>query len=108
MEVLVAAVLLAIGVGGSLNALLAASQLRSRASVRESVAQTLESRLGWFAAGACGFTGDTVVRSAAGEQVAESWRVWRDSAGVHLEGRVLRGSGAHVVRRSLAVSRRCP
>lgn len=117
MEVVVAAVLLAIGVGGSLNALLVASQLRSLASVRDVVAEVLASRLGWFAASACGVTGDAgdagdpgdpSDRLVAGVPVSESWRVWRDSEGVHLEARVLGGHGPHLVRRSLAVNRVCP
>ncbi len=111
MEVVVAAVLLAIGVGGSLNALLVASQLRSLASVRDVVAEVLASRLGWFAASACGVTsdaGDPSDRLVAGVPVSESWRVWRDSEGVHLEARVLGGHGPHLVRRSLAVNRVCP
>ena len=108
VEVLVAAVLLTVGVGGSLNALLAAAALRSRASVRESVAQVLESRVAWFAASACGFTGDTVVRSATGALISETWFVRRDSTAVRLVGRVLAGTGSHAVRRVLEVSRRCP
>lgn len=108
VEVLVAAVLLTVGVGGSLNALVAAAALRSRAAVRESVAQALESRLAWFAASACGFTSDTVVRSAPGVLIAETWLVRRDSLAVRLEGRVLAGSGLHTVRRVLDVRRRCP
>lgn len=108
MEVLVAAVLMTVGVAGSLSALLAAAQLRSRASVLEAVAQSLDSRLGWFAADACAFTGDTVMRSSSGVRLVESWRVQRDSAGARLEGRVVGGGGPHTVARTLAVSRRCP
>lgn len=108
VEVLVAALLLTIGVAGSLSALLASARLRTRASVRESVAQTLESRLGWFAARACAFTADTLVRSASDARVEESWRVVRDSTGARLEGRAIGGAGPHAVRRSLSVSRRCP
>lgn len=108
MEVLVACVLLAVGIAGSLGALLAAAQLRSRASVREAVAQSLESRLAWFAADGCGFTGDTVRRSTVGVPLVETWRVRRDSTGVRLEGRVVGGGGPHTVARTLTVSRRCP
>ena len=108
MEVLVAAVLLAVGVAGSLSALLAAAQLRSRASVREAVALSLETRLSWFAADACTFTGDTVLRSTSGTRLVESWRVQRDSTGARLEGRVVGGGGPHTVARTLVVSRRCP
>lgn len=103
-----ATLLLTVGVAGSLSALLASARLRTRASVRESVAQALESRLGWFSARACAFTGDTLVRSATEARVEESWRVVRDSAGARLEGRVIGGAGPHEVRRSLSVSRRCP
>lgn len=108
MEVLVAAVLLTVGLAGSLGALLAAAQLRTRASVREAVAQSLESRLGWFAADACRFTGDTVLRSTVGVSLVETWRVRGDSTGVRLEGRVVGGGGPHTVARSLTVLRRCP
>lgn len=108
VEVLVAALLLAIGVAGSLSALLASAQLRARASAREAVAQALDARLGWFAARACGFAGDTVVRSAPAARVEESWRVHRDSTVARLEGRAIGGSGPHAFRRALRVVRSCP
>ena len=108
VEVMVAALLLAVGVAGSLSALLAAAQLRSRASVREAVALSLETRLSWFAANACAFTGDTVLRSSSGTRLVESWRVLRDSAGARLEGRVVGGGGPLTLARTLVVSRRCP
>lgn len=108
VEVLVAAVLLTVGVAGSLSALLAAAQLRSRASVRENVAQALESRLGWFAATGCALASDTIIRPDSTARVRESWRVSRDSSGARLDGRAMSGAGPHAVRRSLSVSRRCP
>ena len=61
-----AAVLLAIGVGGALGALLAAAQLRTRASAREAVAATVEARVAWFGAAACGVAADSVVGSSMG------------------------------------------
>ena len=108
MEVLVSCVLLTVGVAGSLGALLSAARLRSRAAVREAVAQSLESRLDWFVADGCGFTGDTARRSTVGVPLVEAWGVRRDSTGVRLEGRVVGGGGPNTVARTLTVSRRCP
>lgn len=108
VEVLVAALLLTVGMAASLSALLAAAQLRARASSREAVAQALDSRLGWFTARACLLTGDTVVRSIPGARVEESWRVRRGPEGAQLEGRAIGGAGPHAFRRDLVVDRRCP
>lgn len=106
-EVLVAAVLLAIGVGGALGALLAAAQLRTRASAREAVAATVEARVAWFGAAACGVAADSVVRVDGRWAVEETWRVTRAGAVVRLEGRATASHGAHRARRALVMERRC-
>lgn len=107
-EVLVAAVLLAIGVGGSLGSLLVAAQLRTRADAREAVAQAVEDRLSWFAASACTVASDTLVGASGGASVDERWRVTRVGSVARLEGRALARTGAHQVRRALVATRRCP
>ena len=56
VEVLVAAVLLAIGIGGTLQALLASAKLRLDADAREAVVALLLDRLAWFEAHACSVT----------------------------------------------------
>lgn len=106
-EVLVAAVLLAVGVGGALGALLTAAQLRTRASVREAVAAVVEARVGWFEAAGCGLPADSVVRATGRWRVEETWRVTRTGASVRLEGRATAMAGAHRVRRALVAARRC-
>jgi prepilin-type N-terminal cleavage/methylation domain-containing protein len=106
VEVLVAMVLLAIGIGSALSALLSAAQLRLRASAREAVAAAAEERLTWFAARSCSAS-DTVWRSGAGSAVTGSWRVTADSTGARLEGRAVRWEGAHAARLDLVAQRRC-
>ena len=106
-EVLVAAVLLAVGVGGALGALMTAAQLRTRASVRESVAAVVEARVAWFGAAACGLVADSVVRAGGRWRIEETWRVTRAGALVRLEGRATARAGAHHVRRALVAERRC-
>ncbi len=104
---LVAAVLLAVGVGGCLSALLAAARLRTRAAAREAVAHAVEARVAWFAAAACGVGADSLVRSDSAARVAEVWRVRRDSARATLEGGAA-SAGPAPHRRALRATRRCP
>lgn len=70
VEVLVAAVLLAVGVSGTLSSLSTAARLRHGASGREALAAAVHDRLGWFEAAACAFAD-----SAATEDVAGGVRV---------------------------------
>jgi prepilin-type N-terminal cleavage/methylation domain-containing protein len=53
IEVLVATVLLAIGIAGTLNALVASARVRRSADAREAVVGLLLDRLAWFEANAC-------------------------------------------------------
>lgn len=106
VEVLVAAVLLAIGIGGSLQALTLSSRLRVEADAREALAGLMLDRLAWFEARAC-TASDTagVTRLARGDEAY--WRLYRsDSTRVlELEGR--RGSGADVQRKRVVASLKC-
>jgi Tfp pilus assembly protein PilV len=106
VEVLVAAVLLAVGVGGAMSALLAAARLRGRAGTREAVVRVVEARLGWFAGTACA-SADTVI-GASDAGVEETWRVTRSSGSVRLEGRALGRAPGSAVRLALVHERRCP
>ena len=74
VEVLVAATLLAIGIGGTLHALFTSARLRLDADRREAMVGLLLDRLGWFEAAACA-GGDTagVVRLADGPEA--QWAV---------------------------------
>ena len=105
VEVLVAALLLAIGVGGCVQALLAAGRLRAQAAGRERLARAVESRLAWFEGHAC-TQADTVISVAA--PVEEWWRVRRDGAAISLEGRARVGTRGDSLRLPLTRRRRCP
>ena len=93
-EVLVAAVLLAVGVGGCLAALSTALRLRTGASARETIAAVAHDRLTWFEGAGCA-VGDTLIESPAGTDAQEAWRVEREPGAVHLTG-TARGSRAGI------------
>ena len=85
IEVLVAAVLLAIGVAGTLSALTTAMRLRIGAEAHESAVERADARLGWFARGSCPAQ-DTAVQLDDSSGVRERWRVGADSTGARLTG----------------------
>lgn len=87
-EVLVAAVLLAIGVGGCLGALSTALRFRSGAATREAMAAVASDRLTWFEAAGCTTGDSTIERPVEGIDASESWRISRDSATSIIEGKV--------------------
>lgn len=82
VEVLVATVLLAVGIGGSLSSLAAASRLREWARARERLAAESLDRLAWFEARACA-QADTAERLMTSDGFTVDWAV-RDSAGRRL------------------------
>jgi prepilin-type N-terminal cleavage/methylation domain-containing protein len=106
IEVLVAAVLLAIGIAGTLQALLTSARLRLDADRREAMVGLLLDRLAWFEAAACA-GGDTsgVTRLADGPEAR--WRV--DAVGalrvLTLDG--ARQPGRTARRTHLVTSRPC-
>jgi prepilin-type N-terminal cleavage/methylation domain-containing protein len=53
IEVLVAAVLLALGIAGTLNAMVASARLRVSADTREALVGVMLDRLAWFEVNAC-------------------------------------------------------
>ena len=106
VEVLVAAVLLAVGVAGALSALTGAARLRTGASLRELLSDRADSRLSWFEGAGCS-TADSVISSLGGP-VHETWRLARDSAGVTLTGEARGSAGGRVLRASITVRRECP
>lgn len=79
IEVLVAMVLLAIGIAGTMSALAAASQLRERARLQEELAAEALDRLAWFESRACAQL-DTAEQVTTARGVRLDWRV-RDSLG---------------------------
>lgn len=95
-EVLVAAVLLAIGIGGSLSAFSTALRLRTRAAARESASALAQDRLTWFAARGCAI-GDTGFARPVGAG-REAWAIARDSGGVRLAGAVRPAPDLHPLR----------
>ncbi|MFN0098723.1 MAG: prepilin-type N-terminal cleavage/methylation domain-containing protein [Gemmatimonadaceae bacterium] len=85
VEVLVAAVLLAVGIAGTLSALTTAMRLRLAAEAQEAATERADQRLGWFARGGCPAR-DTTVRIDDSSGVRERWRVRADSVGATLSG----------------------
>lgn len=74
VEVLVASVLLAIGISGTLHAMLASLRLRVDADAREAVVAVMLDRLAWFEAEACA-RGDTSGVTLLGGGLEASWRL---------------------------------
>jgi Tfp pilus assembly protein PilV len=74
VEVLVAATLLAVGVGGTLQSLLLSARLRQAADLREAAAARALDRLAWFEARAC-LLPDTAGVDAEFAGVSVRWQV---------------------------------
>lgn len=106
IEVLVAAVLLAVGIGGTLSSLAATARLREWARHREYLAAAALDRLAWFEARACAQL-DTAERVSSAEQLELDWSV-RDSAGRRLLRFGAASAGRSPQRLSLQSSWRCP
>lgn len=106
-EVLVSAVLLAIGIGGSLHALSASARLRTQADRREAIVGLMLDRLSWFEAFACA-GGDTVGVTRLTDGPEARWRV--ESVGtvrvLTLDG--ARAPGQSGPRTHVVTSRPCP
>lgn len=106
IEVLVATVLLAIGIGGSLGALATALRFRTDAAARERLAATAHDRLSWFEAVGCTLPGDTTIATPPGAQGEESWSLVREPNAVRLEGFV-DGGALGVPRLALETRQAC-
>jgi Tfp pilus assembly protein PilV len=104
VEVLVATVLLAIGVAGSVAAFVAAARGRMTAAAREGAAAAADRRLAWFEAVGC-TTPDTMI--AVGAPDREHWVLDRDSTTSRLEGWAASGVGSRVVTVPLTLRRDC-
>jgi prepilin-type N-terminal cleavage/methylation domain-containing protein len=106
IEVLVASVLLAIGISGTLNALVASARLRMRADAREAVVGLMLDRLVWFEANACS-TPDTsgVTRLPDGPQA--QWRMRAVGSTRILELQGARGPSALAARTQVLTSLPC-
>lgn len=107
VEVLVSTVLLAVGIGGCLSALVGAARLRSGADSREALADAAESRLSWFEARGC-LSPDTVLRSSSGSALTEEWHVLRDSAGAVITGEARVLASGRILRSTFTARRSCP
>jgi prepilin-type N-terminal cleavage/methylation domain-containing protein len=105
VEVLVASVLLAIGVGGTLSAFTAALRLRTNADVREEVAARAHNTLSWFESRSC-VAADTASDSTRGG-IREAWMVRRESTLVRLSGRLEGGAARAPVQLAVEAVRRC-
>lgn len=74
IEVLVASVLLAIGIAGTLNAMVASARLRLNADAREALVGLMLDHLAWFEAKACA-SSDTAGLTRLADGVETRWRV---------------------------------
>ena len=101
-----AAVLLAIGIAGTLNAMVASARLRLSADAREAVVGLMLDRLAWFEANACS-TVDTagVTRLADGPEA--SWRLTATGRTRILELSGARKVGATAARTRILTSLSC-
>ena len=98
VEVLVATVLLAVGIGGTLSSLAATARLREWARARERLASEALDRLAWFEARSCA-QADTSERLTTADGFTVDWVV-RDSA----SRRLLRFSAATSGRSSQRIT----
>jgi Tfp pilus assembly protein PilV len=105
VEVLVAAVLLAVGIGGTLSSLAATSRLRDWARQRERLAAEALDRLAWFEARACAQS-DTMERLTTADRLTLDWAV-RDSVGRRLLRFGAASAGRPPQRLTLHSSWRC-
>lgn len=106
VEVLVAAVLLAIGISGTLQALLASARLRMDADKREALVGLLLDRLAWFESRACSVA-DTSGVVTLPDGPAAVWRV--QSVGMRrvLELEGSRRPGLASARTTITTSLQC-
>ncbi len=95
IEGLVASVLLAIGIAGTLNAMVASARLRLSADTREALVGLMLDRLAWFEANACTTT-DTagVTRLADGPQAQWAMRAVGSTRILELNGAPSGGASA--------------
>lgn len=85
MEVLVAAMLLGIGIAGTMSAVATSVRFRGMALTREMMAAAGHRRLSWFEASACAIA-DTVIASSPAGRVREHWELRRTPTGAFLDG----------------------
>lgn len=107
IEVLVSAVLLAVGIGGTMHTLLASARLRLEADRREATAGLLLDRLSWFEAFACA-GGDTAGVTRLEDGTEARWRVETVGASRVLSLEGARAPGQSSPRAQLLTSRSCP
>lgn len=106
IEVLVASVLLAIGIAGTLNAMVASARLRLSADAREAVVGLMLDRLAWFEANACSVSDSSgLTRLADGPSA--TWRLTAVGSTRVLELSGARSTGASVPRTSVLTSLSC-
>lgn len=106
VEVLVAAVLLAIGIGGTLQALMASARLRLDADAREAVVGLLLDRLAWFESRACAVA-DTSGLVRLSDGPTATWRVQRVGSRSVLQLEGSRRAGQSAARTSITTSLLC-
>jgi len=111
VEVLVAATLLAVGIVGTLHALLMSARLRTDADRREALVGALLDRLAWFEAAACAGRDTAGVSQLAGGMAAH-WRVQAESTVriLTLDGRLdgRGGAPARDAKTNITARRPCP
>jgi len=107
VEVLVATVLLAIGISGTLSSLSAAARLRHGASGREALAAAAHDRLAWFESAGCLATDSSATDEQPGA-VRVQWELRSTTEGrtLELEGSAPWAARSHHLNLSTALP--CP
>lgn len=107
IEVLVATVLLAVGVSGTLSSLSAAARLRHGASGREALAAAAHDRLAWFERAGCLAADSSATDELAGD-VRVQWQLRSTVEGRTLQMEAVAPWAARTHRLTLATSLPCP
>jgi Tfp pilus assembly protein PilV len=107
VEVLVAAVLLAIGIAGTMSAVATSVRFRGMALTREMMASAGQARLSWFEASAC-VGADTAFASSPAARIHEHWEVRRTATGALLDGTLSAGPTGRALSWPVNSSIPCP
>lgn len=108
VEVLVATVLLAVGISGTVASLAAAERLRADANRRERLAAEVNARLAWFDAVGCTATATSGASNAAdGVQVAWTVADFDADSIRRVDIDAVHGAGSRALRLSVATRRLC-
>lgn len=107
MEVLVAAMLLGVGIAGTMAAVATSVRFRGMALTREMMAAAGQRRLSWFEATACA-SADTVISSSPAARISEHWELRRTPTGAVLDGTLAASTAGRPLTWPVHASVPCP